>query len=914
MKALFKSLVLGISLTVFTFSSFSQTVSREVLIEDTLHHFAENYDMIQKLIDSTSISGSSVSNQALFRRFARQELSSFFMTNFNAMLAGTINSSHLQGEYDDHFNSLKRSTGLMTRFSNWKISEASHSHTGHSHGAEAGNCDNVDFELGNWQHWNPFVGDVYCPAGHAAGCIQNVTAGTSGAGANAQHRIVTGGNDVDVAAVPRLNPRGGTYSIMLGDENGGGEVSMITHVAKITALKPYFTYDFAVVFNDPSHPVQEQPFFDVQFLDSNGVKIPSCGNYFVITGTGIPGFITTTGSSGFGTWRYKPWSRITVDLSNYIGHNITVKFTVGDCGYGGHDGRAYVDGSCFKPEIQKTQTCKGIELKADSGYLGYQWYGGSPLAILPGETKQDLTIAGPGIYQVKLISESGCTLFIDTLINDIYVILSQNITQVDPSCIGVNDGQLTINAFGGQAPYTYSIDGGATIVGTNNFTGLAPGSYTCIVYDSGGCSDTLTYTLTNPPDILPNLVITNALCFSECNGNVLAVPSGGTSPTGRYRVEFDNVFAPTKQRSNFCAGPHTVKVTDENGCFTVTPFVVGEPAAEVIDAIVRVNEKCFNGCDGSITVNDATATEYSVDDGATWQTSNVFNNLCAQAGPYAVAIKTANGCIGKRTEPITQPPPLVLTPIDDEFICLNKFATKRAVAVGGTPGYTYSWSDGSSAATMSVSPPTSTTYNVTVTDANGCTTSDEFNINLHPQPDVNFEFSPGPETDVFNTKVEFTNTTVYGAKLDWEWYIDVLGTYTTRDAYFEFPTNGGKRFVNCLKAENEQGCRDSICKELYIKYEVLLYVPNTFTPNGDELNDVLIPVVEGLKTEGYKMYIFNRWGELMYSTTDQAAGWDGNYQGKRVDEGAYIWRVVGVTKQTDEKYEKFGHVTILNKL
>ena len=77
---------------------------------------------------------------------------------------------------------------------------------------------------------------------------------------------------------------------------------------------------------------------------------------------------------------------------------------------------------------------------------------------------------------------------------------------------------------------------------------------------------------------------------------------------------------------------------------------------------------------------------------------------------------------------------------------------------------------------------------------------------------------------------------------------------------------------------------------------------------------VLIPVVEGLKTEGYKMYVFNRWGELMYSTTDQAAGWDGNYQGKRVDEGAYIWRVVGVTKQTDEKYEKFGHVTILNKL
>ena len=121
-------------------------------------------------------------------------------------------------------------------------------------------------------------------------------------------------------------------------------------------------------------------------------------------------------------------------------------------------------------------------------------------------------------------------------------------------------------------------------------------------------------------------------------------------------------------------------------------------------------------------------------------------------------------------------------------------------------------------------------------------------------------------------------------------------------------------FVNCLKAQNEQGCRDSICKELYIRYEVLLFVPNTFTPNGDEINDVLYPEVEGLYEDGYKFYVFNRWGELMFSTSDQKEGWDGTYQGKKVEEGAYIWRVVGITKQTDEEYEKIGHVTILKKL
>ena len=913
MKNLTQLLSLAFLMAMSVQFGYSQsTVSREVLIEDTLFHFEKSYNLAQKLIDSTSIKNTSINNQELFRRFIREDQSSFFMSNFSAMLNGTITSSFLPQTYNDRFNNLKNNQALLTRFENWKIDRTNNSHQGHSHGAEAGNCDNVDFELGTYQHWVLSNGDVLCPAGHAPGCIQNVVAGTNGAGVNAEHRIVTGGNDVDVAAVPRLNPRGGTYSVMLGDENGGADVSIIKHVATITADKPYFTYDFAVVFNDPSHPVAEQPFFSVSFLDSNGLQIPSCGNYFVITGGSVPGFITTTSGGGFGTYRYKPWSRITVDLFNYIGQDITVEFSVGDCGYSGHGARAYVDGNCFKPEIKKTQDCQGIYLEADSGYLDYQWYAGNPLLPIAGQTNQGFYIPGPGIYQVELISESGCTLLIDTLINSIYITLNQTITQVDPSCIGVNDGQITINAYGGQAPYTYSIDGGATIQASPTFTGLAPGVYTCIVYDTV-CSDTVTYNLTNPPNILPNLVIEDAKCFSECNGEVQAFPSGGTSPGGTYLVEFNNVFSVSKSRNNLCAGAHTVKVTDENGCFTITPFVVSQPVPEVIDAVIIQDEQCFNSCDGSITINDATATEYSIDNGSTWQGNNVFNNLCAQSGPYQVAISTADGCIGRSIEVVNQPLPLVIVPIRDTFICLNKFATFNAACLGGTPPYSVVWSEGTNGFTMSASPAVSSPYSVTVTDANGCTYTDDFNIGLHPQPDANFTFDPGPKTDVFNTKVNFTNTTEYGADLDYEWYISTFTTAATRDMYYEFPTNGGKTFTNCLKVENIQGCRDSICKRLYIEFEVLLFVPNSFTPNDDDVNDVFIPVLEGLTEDNYKFMVFNRWGQLMFSTTDQTEGWDGKFKGEFVKEDAYVWRLEGITKETGEDYEKMGHVTVLRK-
>ncbi len=909
MKNIIRSTIILVLLSSMGLKSISQIVSREVLIEDTLHQFDMSYNFSQKLIDSTSIHTTPPQNQKLFKKFISIELRSFYMNNYSKMISNVMNSAQLMATYDDHFNSLVNNPNLMSNFSSWKSQNSSLNQHGHSHTAESGLCNNVDFETGSWQHWLPYVADVNFPGTtHSNYAIQNLFAGTSGFGATAQHTIVTGGVDMNAPAITKLNPRGGTYSLQLGDEGGGYEVSRAIHKAQITTDKPYFTYDFAVVFNDPSgHPANEVPFFTVEFLDTNNLPIPSCGNYDVISQT------TSFQRVGTSNWKYKPWARITVDLSNYIGQEITVVFTVADCGYGAHAGRAYIDGNCFLPKIKKTQDCKGIYLEADSGYLSYQWYGGTPTALLPNDTNQGFYIPGPGLYQVELISENGCTLMIDTLINDIYVILNQTITQVDPSCTGVNDGSITINAFGGQAPYTYSIDNGATTSPNNNFSGLAPGTYTCIVYDSGGCSDTLTYNLTNPPDILPNLIIEDAKCFATCNGEVEAIPSGGTSPSGNYLVEFDNVFSVTKKRNNLCAGPHTVKVTDENGCFTINPFVINEPLAEVIDQINVVDEQCFNSCDGSITILDATATEYSIDNGSTWQSSNIFNNLCSAAGPYQVAIKTADGCIGRSIEVIGQPTPLLLTPIPDTFICLNKFVTINAIPLGGTPPYAISWSNGTSGPSMTESPEISTTYIATLTDANGCNYSEEFNINLHPQPNADFTFEPGPETDVFNTKVTFTNTTDYGAPLDYEWIISDFMRANSKDTYYEFPANGGKKFLNCLKVENQYGCRDSICKPFFIKYEVLLYAPNTFTPNDDDVNELFLPIVEGLTVDEYQFMIFNRWGELIFSTSSQTEGWDGFFKGQKVKEDTYVWRIVGITKQTGEEYENFGHITVLNK-
>mgnify|MGYP000336088071 CR=1 FL=1 len=897
---------------IFSINSYSQTISNEVLIEDSIYKFELNYNFIQKVIDSTDASLFNEENKELFKFFISEKKHQIFTGVFEKMKRGIIQTSMLKGIYDDELNSIKNDATLLNKFDDWK-NQRTHTHNHPHRGENAIDCHNIDFEEGTLEHWTPSMGRVPCPAPGYQGCVQNIIAGTMGAGGTARHLLVTGGNDPDIPAVSRVGSGG--YSLRLGDERNGANSDIIKHEFLVDSFNLFYTYEFAVVFQEPpGHPLLSQPFFSIAFYDSNMNLIPTCGNYFVSNASGNPGFIDVFGPGGTVTWRYKPWSKIAVDLEDYIKHKVTVVYTVADCAAGGHEARAYIDGKCERPGIVVNKTCKSIQLEADSGFLSYQWYQGKNKTIMLNDTNRILDSAAPGIYSVDLISESGCTLTLDTTITDLYITLDQEIEELEPSCNNTNDGKITVQGFGGAPSYLYSIDNGATFQASNEFPGLGIGNYTLILKDDSACQDTLNFNLLGPPPIIPNLVLDNPRCFGECNGAATASPSGGVSASGDYRVEFNGNVAVNNDIKNLCAGAYIVKVTDDDGCSQLQPFIITEPDPEVIDAVATKNENCFNDCSGTITITDVEAITYSIDNGLTFQVSNIFNNLCAEAGPYNVTIKTANGCIAKQLVQIIKPPLLEIEPIKDSFICVNKEASFKAIPSGGTPPYYATWSTGQMGFIMKESPKTSTGYTVEITDSKGCKVSEAFNINLHPQPNANFNFTPGPITDVFNTDVTFTNTTEYGAPLTYEWYISNIVTFKTRDASFQFPKKGGKTYINCLKVENEQGCRDSICKRLYIKHEKLIYVPNAFTPNTDNVNDVFIPVTEGLETKDYKFYIFNRWGELIFSTSSMDEGWNGTHKGKIVKEDSYVWRLVGVTEEDGETIEEFGHVTVLHKL
>lgn len=121
-----------------------------------------------------------------------------------------------------------------------------------------------------------------------------------------------------------------------------------------------------------------------------------------------------------------------------------------------------------------------------------------------------------------------------------------------------------------------------------------------------------------------------------------------------------------------------------------------------------------------------------------------------------------------------------------------------------------------------------------------------------------------------------------------------------------------QNFQVTLVAISEHGCVDSITKVILMEKGVIMYVPNAFTPDGNQFNPVFLPVVtSGVDKNQYQLEIYDRWGELIFKSNDVNEGWDGTYRGAICHEGLYTWKITYKTSSSDEKQMKTGHVNLL---
>lgn len=199
---------------------------------------------------------------------------------------------------------------------------------------------------------------------------------------------------------------------------------------------------------------------------------------------------------------------------------------------------------------------------------------------------------------------------------------------------------------------------------------------------------------------------------------------------------------------------------------------------------------------------------------------------------------------------------------------------------------------------------------VAITSPIGCFISDSFPnlIRVEPSPTADFEMDPDKDLTNFNNTVQFTDKSTGAAH--WNWQLDKYKTSLEQNPLFTFPDTGLMKIR--LIVTHAKGCKDSIIKYLDIRPVVLWHMPNAFTPNGDGLNDGFLGkgYMEG--ATNFRMTIWNRWGELVFETTNPNDDWNGRVQntGGMSPAGVYVY-VVTFTGPRGEPFEFKGYATLV---
>jgi gliding motility-associated-like protein len=205
------------------------------------------------------------------------------------------------------------------------------------------------------------------------------------------------------------------------------------------------------------------------------------------------------------------------------------------------------------------------------------------------------------------------------------------------------------------------------------------------------------------------------------------------------------------------------------------------------------------------------------------------------------------------------------------------------------------------------------TVGLTTTDANGCTNSVSYPnlIYVEGYPVADFTASEYTLNNLLiETEVEFTNQSTGAVTYLWEFGDG--GMSIDADPSHFFVTELAGSYTVMLVAYSGLGCADTTYQTFTVTEELIFFVPNTFTPDGDMVNNTFQPVfTSGFDPFNFTMLIYNRWGEVVFETHDASIGWDGTYNGEYAQDGTYTWKIDFKSRINDKKYVKVGHVNML---
>lgn len=384
---------------------------------------------------------------------------------------------------------------------------------------------------------------------------------------------------------------------------------------------------------------------------------------------------------------------------------------------------------------------------------------------------------------------------------------------------------------------------------------------------------------------------TNPSCYNVCDGSINIVVDSGLAP-----IQFIwNTGSTLQSLSGLCDGNYSVTVTDQNSCTVVDNFNLIEPNQFQLDSNV-VDISCTGNNDGSISLfNQVGGTApYTYN----WNTSSTNDTITGlQGGNYTVTVTDQNNCNYIYSYTVIEPTPLV--PIIASINANCKDATNgeiMASATGGVQPYHYDWIIDTAQALIGLAPGT---YSVTITDANGCTTTISDSIGYNNL----FSVDAGDDVTILYGENTILYATVYpyNSSYTYSWYPEYssnLYNYVTPDSTTEYT----------VVVHDNAGCVNIDTVTVYVKPLTYFYIPNAFTPNNDGYNEYFFPKVSSnVQLKSFRIY--SRWGEMMYNG-DNDFRWDGRYHSMNCSTGVYVY-VIEYTAETTGYHMVKGDVTLI---
>jgi len=472
-------------------------------------------------------------------------------------------------------------------------------------------------------------------------------------------------------------------------------------------------------------------------------------------------------------------------------------------------------------------------------------------------------------------------------------------------------------------PTSYSWNFGESISGANNTSTLSnpsheynsSGIYTVSLTTSGGpCGAVATGTQLVSVIGASIASITNVTCFGGNNGSAMAVPLNG-SPAFSYTWYpngGNNQFA-----QNLSAGNYTVIIKDSKGCVSSNTASIQEPIIST-----GVSTQTLNNCLGDKTllqVSTSGITEqinYLWSPGSSTSSSILVSPLISTV--YSVNISTSGPCPINQQKiytVIVNPKPIIASdnsePTGCAPLCIN-FKDNSSTYLGTITHNLWSFNNGTTSTllntTLCFNEPGNFIGTHMVTNSFGCSASvDSFiTITVYPSPTAEFIADNYTVTEL-NAKVNFSNLST---AINWEWNFGGIEKSTLKNPSYTFNSIG--TYPILLTVTNAFGCSHSVTHFVNVLPEFTFFAPDAFTPNGDNLNDVFLPMGMGWNIETYELCIYDRWGQKIFKTHNHNQGWDGtlNKNNDVAPIGVYIYTVV--LKDIFNKTHSYtGNISIL---